>query len=564
MAFLLPQNKFFNIFFIPLVLHNKNCLYLAPHTTTNDSKYCYMIQDDLTQNGQSGNGDAGKPSQLNRRKFVGMAASSALAFSIVPRHVLGRGHVAPSDKITLAYIGIGTQGIRELLPMLQNPQIQVVAVCDPNKDAVGYKDWSKNGLRDEIRRTVKKADWTPGGDNAVAGGRDVGKSIVDNYYANVHPELKYGGCTAYEDVRVLFDKEKDVDAVKIMTPDHLHGVLAIAAIKRGKHVLLHKPLSNRLLEGKKVIEACKTSKSITHLIPWDSNGSMDTVMNWINAGAIGTLTEVHNWTNRPVWPQYPTLPTEEKVPSGLNWDLWLGPEAMRPYSPNYTNMVFRGWYDFGGGSMADMGHYSLWTVFKALNLTSPHTIIPTLSHVIAMNDVTPYQIKNDFSFPMASTVRFKYPAVGNRGPIDLCWYDGGMQPAIPTELMEADKMLPNEGMMFVGTEGKILAGFSVQSPQLISGKKTATDNAKAESRNQVELTSAALPLFVNACKTGQQYPGNFMEAEYLTEAVNLYAVALRSGKMLKYDAANHKITNVAAANKYLDREYRPGWDPTSI
>lgn len=506
-----------------------------------------------------------QPSPLSRRKFVGMAATSALAFTIVPRHVLGRGYTAPSDTITLAYIGIGTQGIRELLPMLQNDQIRVVAVCDPNKDAVGYKDWSKFGLRDEIRKTVKKADWTSGGDNTVAGGREVGKSIVDTYYANVKPDFKYGGCTAYEDVRQLLDKEKDVDAVKIMTPDHLHGLLSMAAVRRGKHVLVHKPLSNRLIEGKKVIAACKDSKSITHLIPWDSNGSMETVMKWINAGAIGTLTEVHNWTNRPVWPQYPTLPTDNAaVPSGLNWDLWLGPEAMRPYSPQYTNMVFRGWYDFGGGSMADMGHYSLWTVFKALNLTAPHTVIPTLSHVIDMNGVTPFQIKNDFSFPMASTVRFKYPAVGNRGPVDLCWYDGGMQPAIPQELMDADKMLPNEGMMFVGTEGKILAGFNVQSPQLLSGKKSATDAAPVDKRSQVEQTSQALPLFVNACKTGQQYEGNFMEAEHITEAVNLYAVALRSGRMLKYDAANLKITNVPAANKYLDREYRAGWDIASI
>jgi len=307
-----------------------------------------------------------QPSQINRRKFVGMAAASAAAFTIVPRHVLGRGHTAPSDKITLAYIGIGTQGIRELLPLLQNDQIQVVAVCDPNKDAVGYKDWGPKGSLNDIRKTVKDPNWASGGDNTVPGGRDNGKSIVDTFYANVHPDWKMKGCTAYEDPRELLAKEQGLDAVKIMTPDHLHGVLAMAAIKRGKHVLMHKPLSNRLLEGKKVIAACKQSKSITHLIPWDSNGSMDTVMSWINAGHIGTLTEVHNWTNRPVWPQYPMKPAEEPVPAGLNWDLWIGPEEMRPYSSQYTNMVFRGWYDFGGGSMADMGHYSLWTVFNAL------------------------------------------------------------------------------------------------------------------------------------------------------------------------------------------------------
>ena len=504
---------------------------------------------------------------INRRKFVEVLASSALAFTIVPSHVLGgKKHIAPSDKITLAYIGVGTQGIRELLPLLANPQFQVIAVCDPNKQAIGYKDWGKDWLKGEIRKAIKKPDWEPGGDNSIPGGRDNGKIIVETFYANNRPELTYQGCNAYADFRELLAKERDLDAVKIMTPDHLHGIFSMAAMRRGKHVLVHKPLSNRLIEGKKVITMARNSKAITHLIPWDSNGSMETVMAWINAGAIGTLTEVHNWTNRPVWPQYPILPTETvPVPDGLDWDLWLGPEANRPYHPNYTNMVFRGWYDFGGGSMADMGHYSLWTVFNALQLKSPTFIEPNLSHVCGMKYPVPYQIRNDFSFPMASSVRFKYPANGSRPPVDLCWYDGGMRPHIPAELLDQGKELPAEGMMFVGDKGKILAGFNVQNPQIISGKKMDPPaNTGADRRSQVEQTSAALPLFVDACKTGKQYPGNFIEAEYITEAINLYAVALRTGHCLRYDADNVKITNLAEVNKFLDREYRPGWDPASL
>jgi hypothetical protein len=503
---------------------------------------------------------------IDRRKFVRVTAATALGFTILPRHVLGgKDYIAPSDKITLAYIGCGTQGIRELLPLLANPQFQVVAVCDPNKQAIGYKDWAKDWLLSEIRTAIKQPNWAPGGDNTIPGGRDNGKSIVETFYANVRPELKYTGCTAYADVRELLEKEKDLDAVKVMTPDHLHGVIATAAIKRGKHILIHKPLSNRLLEGKKVIELARSSKVITHLIPWDSNGSMEQVMAWINAGEIGTLSEVHNWTNRPVWPQYPTLPTDTpSVPEGFDWDLWLGPEASRPYSPTYTNMVFRGWYDFGGGSMADMGHYSLWTVFNALQLQGPTMVIPHQSHVVGMNGVVPFQIKNDFSFPIASTTRFKYPANGSRPPVDLCWYDGGIQPAIPIELMEQNKELPAEGMMFVGDKGKILAGFNVQNPQLMAGGKIQSADQKSDKRSQVEQTSQALPLFVEACKSGKQYPGSFREAEFITEAINLYAVAHRSGHMLKYDAASRSITNVADANKYLSRDYRTGWDPATI
>jgi len=502
---------------------------------------------------------------MHRRRFVELTASAAMAFTIVPRHVLGKGYIPPSDKITLAYIGVGTQGIRELLPLLQVPEIQVVAVCDPNKEAVGYRDWGITYLRDEIRKTIKNPNWTAG-EGVIPGGRDTGKNIVDSYYASVRPEQKFKGCTAYADARELLEKEKDVDAVKIMTPDHLHGVLCMAAIRRGKHVLVHKPLSNRLLEGKKVIEAARNNpKVITHLIPWDSNGSMDQVMTWINAGAIGTLKEVHNWTNRPVWPQYPELPTDKPpVPQGFDWDLWLGPEADRPYHPNYTHMVFRGWYDFGGGSMADMGHYSLWTVFNALQLTSPTVVEPHRSHFCDFNGAVPFRVNNDFSFPMASTVRFRYPANGSRGPVDLYWYDGGMRPAIPEELANDGKELPAEGMMFVGDSGKILAGFNVQNPQIISGKKMDSSGAKTDDRSQVQQTSEALPLFVQACKSGKQYPGNFSEAEYITEAVNLYAASLRTNRLLKYDAANLKITNVQDANKYLNRDYRKGWELTNI
>ena len=520
-----------------------------------------------TEKAQSETGE-GQTSPINRREFVKVAATGALAFSIVPRYVLGgTNYVAPSDKLTLAYVGCGTQGMREILPLLAVPNIQVVAVCDPNQYAVGYRDWSKNGTRDEIRAAIGKPDWNPGGDDTIPGGRENGKNIVDTYYSSKRGGDNFKGCTAYADYRELLEKEKDLDAVKIITPDHLHGLFAIAALKRNKHVLMQKPVSNRLLEGKAVIELARSKPNVvTHLIPWDSNGKMDQVMEWINGGKIGKLKEVHNWTNRPVWPQFPTMPTETvAVPDGLNWDLWLGPEADRAYSPEYTNMFFRGWYDFGGGSMADMGHYSLWTVYNALQLTSPEVIEPTLSHFVTMNGVTPSSVKNDFSFPMASTVCFRYPANGDRPPVDLCWYDGGMRPPIPQELREINEELPNEGFMFVGEKGMILSGFYVNNPRLFSKNnkeiKAEIPGGQAYAHDKMLV---ALGLFADSCKAGKQYPGSFIEAEALTEAVNLYAAALRSGHLLKYDAAARQVTNVPEANKYLTRNYRNGWDPKSI
>jgi len=502
---------------------------------------------------------------IDRRKFMQITATSALGFTILPRHVLGgKNYVAPSDIVNFAYIGTGTEGIREMFPFLAAPNVRVVAICDPQKDAIGYKDWSPNGTKNEIRTMTKKADWEPGGDGTIPGGRECGKSIVETYYANNNPEYKYKECKAYADFRQLLDKEKNIDAVKIMTPDHLHGVFCMAAMKRGKHVMVHKPLSNRLLEGKKVIEYARNSNVITHLTPWDANGSMDQVMSWINSGVIGNLQEIHNWTNRPVWPQYDTLPTETPgIPPGFDWDLWLGPEAQRSYSPNYTNMVFRSWYDFGGGSMADMGHYSLWVVFKALQLGKPTYIVPNLTHVTAFNGVTPFQIKNDFSFPTACSVRFKYPANGSRPPVDLIWYDGGIRPAIPDELLVQNKELQPEGMMFVGDKGKILCGFNVDNPQILSGTRMETAQPTPR-RDEVERYTVAIQTFIDAIKIGQQYTGSFREAEDITEAINLYAVSLRARSSLRYDAASRTITNNPDANKYLSREYRAGWDLDTI
>jgi hypothetical protein len=504
----------------------------------------------------------------DRRKFLGTAAATT-AFTIVPRHVLGGPDVvAPSDKITLAYIGAGTQGLREMMPLLQLPEIQIVSVCDPSKDSTGYRDWSRDGLLKGIRRTLGKSDWRAGAEDTIPGGRDVGKDVVETFYANQRSASKFNGCSSYANFRELLDKEKDVNAVKIMTPDHLHGVISVAAMRKGKHVIMHKPIANRLAEAKLVIDTARETGVATHFSPWDSNGSMEAVLGWIKDGSIGTLREVHNWTNRPVWPQYATLPTDTPpVPKGFDWDLWLGPESERRYHPNYTHMVFRGWYDFGGGSMADMGHYSLWTVFNALELSAPSRIEPMLSHDCVIRDGVSTAVKNDFSFPAASIVRFRYPARGSRPAIDLLWYEGGLRPPAPEELEVDQKELPAEGMMFVGDKGKILAGFRVEAPRLIPEKRMSgypAPQAPVRREREPGQASPALKQWMAACKGGKQSPGNFTNAWPISEAVNLYAVALRSRQKIIYDAEKMAITNAPEANRYLSREYRAGWDPKAV
>jgi predicted dehydrogenase len=498
--------------------------------------------------------------EQDRREFLGAAAGAA-AFTIVPRHVLGgQGGVAPSDKITLAYIGTGTQGLREMPAMLTIPEIRIVAVCDPNQHAAGYFDWSTNDIVNQVRKVLGKPDWWAGREGTIPGGRDAAKDIVDTYYNSASG----AGCASYADFRELLDKEKDLDAVKIMTPDHLHAAISIAAMRKGKHVIMHKPLANRLQEAKRVIETARATGVATHFLPWDSNGYMDQVMAWIRDGAIGTLREVHNWTNRPVWPQYSALPADTPpVPEGFDWDLWLGPEAYRPYHPNYTHMVFRGWYDFGGGSMADMGHYSLWTVFNALELAGPTRVEPMLSHHCVFRDAVAARVRNDFSFPDAGVVRFRYPARGQRPAVDLIWYEGGMRPPRPEELEEDGRELPAEGVLFAGDKGKILAGFYVSDPRLIPERRMS--GYTAEARPQPQQTrpgqiSPGMRAWIDACRGGAPSPGNFLNAGPISEAVNLYAAAYRAGQTLLYDPETGSITSPREANRYLSREYRKGWE----
>jgi hypothetical protein len=176
-------------------------------------------------------------------------------------------------------------------------------------------------------------------------------------------------------------------------------------------------------------------------------------------------------------------------------------------------------------------------------------------------------VNNDFSYPTACGVRFKYPASGKRPAVDLVWYDGGMRPPTPPELEMDNKELPIEGMMFVGTKGKILAGFLVEDPRLIPESRMRdypVAQAPARQHDQQGGVSPGMRQWIAAVRGGPQSPSSFLNAAPITEAVNLYSVALRTGKKLLYDSESRKITNVAEANKYLSREYRNGWDPQSI
>ena len=497
---------------------------------------------------------------MKRREFIGSAAVASLGFTIVPRHVLGgQGFVAPSDKLNLAYIGCGTQGMREMVGLIANPKVQITSVCDPNKLSTDYIDWSPYGIRNSMRKALDDATW---GESfaGIPGGRDIGLDFVNKYYGKNKPSGKYNGCQSYEDFREQLEKETGADAVKVMTPDHLHATVSIAAMKKGKHVVIHKPIANRMYETKLTIDTARSTGTSTHLLAWSKRNGNDTVKKWIDEGAIGTLKEIHNWSYRPVWQQWAQNPTEKPpVPNGFNWDLWLGPVPDRPYHPNYTHCVFRGWYDFGGGSIADMGHYSLWPLFLTLGVKTPAYSAEAYGTTTrtTVNGVST-GVVNDVAFPYSSIVRFKFAKQETLPAFDLFWYDGGMKPHTPEELEVDGKDLPQEGMLFVGDKGKILAGFRCDNPVLLPD---AAVKAYTGTQPPTESTvTRGDDVWIDAFMKKEQSPGSFLYAGPISETINLGAVALRAGKRVVYDAGKMEITIDADANKFLRREYRKGWE----
>ncbi len=495
--------------------------------------------------------------QITRRRLVTMTAAGA-AVSILPRHVLGGGRfVAPSEKINLAYIGCGTQGLRQLMAALPKSEINVVAVCDPNRRSDDYPEWGRDELNNKIRSFLGDDSWAKGARGGLCG-REVGQEVVSRYYARRDGSAA-GKCRAYSDFRELLDREKGIDAVYIMTPDHLHGTVAVRAMRLGKHAITHKPMSNALAETRLVRDVARQAGVATHMFCAAGQDATPTIMEWVAAGAIGAVREVHNWSSRPFWPQGMTQYPADRppVPEGFEWDLWLGPAPQRAYHPSYTHAVFRGWIDFGSGALGDMGHYSFYQIFNILKLGTPIAVEASRSQYWAIRDFQWYKVNNQVSYPQASTIRWDFPARGEMPPVTLHWYDGGLRPQTPEELKADGQQLPPEGILLVGDRGKLLAGFTGDSPRLIPDSRMR--EFKQPPRT-LPRPIGELEQWIRACKGGPASDASFENAYPFAETIQLGNVALRSDKRLLWDSAKMAATNAPEIAPMLVRNYRKGWE----
>ena len=490
------------------------------------------------------NSGSSSEGRLSRRNFIKKTGSVLAGVSIVPRYVLGgAGNTVPSEKVSIGYIGVGSQGVRVLTDFLKQPEVQIVSVCDVNTGSDDFKEWGKGEMLRKVRETLGDNSWGRFA-NGGLGGLYPGQDIVQRYYAKERGTASYDGCTAYTDYRELLEKEKDIDAVVVCTADHNHAIISTAAMKAGKGVFCQKPMTHTIYEARRMAEVARETKVATQVATGVSSSEETRVLcEWIWDGAIGQVREVHNWSTRPFWPQGIERPIEkEAVPDYLDWDLWLGPAPNRPYNSVYQPFDWRGWYDFGTGAIGDMGCYSFDTLFRVLKLGAPLRVESSSTKVFKE------------TFPAASILHFYFGARGEMAPVTIHWYDGELRPQKPEEL--GDEELDSEGMLLVGDKGKILCEFSGGEPRLIPASAMAAYKKPAKT---LPRSAGHYEDWIAACKGGQKACANFEFAGPVTETILLGNVAVRAGKTIEWDSETMTVTNDKEANELIHFPYREGW-----
>jgi predicted dehydrogenase len=372
--------------------------------------------------------------------------------------------------------------------------------------------------------------------------------------ANAYPKAK-----TFEDYRKLFDEmEKDIDAVTIGTPDHHHATAAARAIVRGKHVYCEKPLTWSVHEARVLADLTRKHKVATQMgNQGHANQANRLIVEFIQSGAIGTVQETHTWTNRPIWPQgMAQRPASKPVPANLNWECWLGPAPYRDYHDGLHAFAWRGYVDFGCGAVGDMGCHTWDCVWWSMDPDAPSSA----ECIKALG-------RNAETFPKQAIYRWEFPAKGSRPGFLAYWYEGGLRPEVPEELAGDPRLagkqrdLGGSGSLFIGTKGKLLAKGDYGGAPMLLGQARDWQRIPGKA---LEGSPGHHAEWVMACKGEKpwDYPkSNFLYAGPLVEAMNLGNAALLAGEKLVWDYKALKVTNSAAANKFIQREvYRKGWE----
>ena len=429
-----------------------------------------------------------------------LSGAAAVAATAILRSQ-GAGGQTPNNKLNVACIGVGGRGHQAVLSMKDE---NLVGLCDVD-DARAAKTFEE-----------------------------------------------FPGVPRFRDYRVMLDKLGDrIDAVTVSTPDHMHFPIAMAAIALGKHVFVEKPLTHTVDEARRLAQAARDKRVATQMGNQGHAGEGARLLKeWVNAGVLGEVREVHSWTDRPIWPQGAKAPDHTKLmpvaPSTLDWDVWLGVAPAREYDPAYLPFIWRGFWDFGSGALGDMACHVMDGAYWALDLTIPTSVEPMCAN------------QTDVSFPTASVLRYQFPARGHLPAVQWTWYDGGLMPALPTEL-EEPRQLADNGTLLIGSKATVVADALYQSVRIIPEAKMKEQAASLPPRTIPRVPGGHFAEWIRACKGGAPAGSNFEYSSRLTESVIIGNIAIRANRRIEWDSAAMKVTNLASANEFVTKHYRPGF-----
>ena len=451
------------------------------------------------------------PTNSSRRQFLiaggavlGACAAQHMQHADAPQP-LKRAR-SPNERLRIGAVGCGGKGFSDIEACAKTQDI--VALCDVDE-----------GQAAKTREQQPKAAW-------------------------------------YEDWRDLLDHEK-LDALLVSTPDHTHAGPALAAMALGIHVFVQKPLTHTVAEARLLRDAARKSGVITSM---GNQGTclegFRTAAECVRAGVIGAVRDVHVWTDRPIWPQGIARPSHvDPIPATFRWDLWLGPAAWRPYAGarkdlgfnGYAPFNWRGFWDFGTGALGDMACHVANLPFFALELDAPEWVEADSEGA------------NDYTAPKRSTIRFRFPARGTRGPVMLTWYDGGALP--PAELLP-DVKLRSGGFMLVGDKGTLYSPTDYGERFDLYPKERFADFTPP--KPTLPRSPGIHDEWLQGILNGVQPMANFEYAAPFTEAMLLGNLAVRSGERIEWDAANLRVKNSAAAQAFVSKSYRRGFELTRV
>ncbi len=470
----------------------------------------------------------------SRRKFIQNTAFSAAGFFIVPRHVLGRGYVAPSDRLVIAAIGAGGKGADDIDHFYKSGHAEIGFLCDVD-------DRQSNETRKKF------------------------------------PKAKY-----YKDFREMLSKEeKSIDAVSVSIPDHQHAVAAMAAIERNKHVYVQKPMTHDIFEARMLTKAAHRFKVVTQMGNQGASGDgVRQLQDWYAAGKVGDVHTIYCYTDRPIWPQGVPRPIAASViPTELDFNLWLGTAPKKRYFEGLLPFNWRGWWDYGTGALGDMACHIMAPAFAVLDLGYPVSAECSVATKYIENWNKAYYPE---SGPIASHITLTFKGKNGKPDVELHWMDGGIQPTRPEELLPNEKMGDGgNGIIFMGTKGKMMAGTYGADPQLLPTSRTKEEKVPQTIARVKDGEEGHYAAWVEAAMAGYgstkaiNLSSHFDIAGPLTEsilmgnlAIRCYDIRKKVGEEIEYpgrsikllwDGLNMKITNFDDANQFVKRNYREGW-----